>query len=68
MVCPLTGQSFVILVGGRRKALIKCHRIFEKNQLGKNVLRHEALGLKRNYSALGGFSTRQLFALSLLAR
>jgi hypothetical protein len=41
--------------------------ILEKNQLEKNVLRYEALGLKRNYSALGGFSTRQLFALCGLA-
>ena len=32
------GQSFLILVRGCRKALIKCHMILERNQLGKNVI------------------------------
>ena len=66
-VCDLTGQSFLILVGGRPKVPIKYYLILEKINWKREVLRLPAVGCKAARLDFAGPLPTKLFVVSGLA-
>ena len=66
-VCDLTGQSFLILVGGRPKVPIKYYLILEKINWKREVLRLPAVGCKAARLDFAGLLPTELLGIVGLA-